>query len=357
MATKNEIRLYGPIGSYPSFSAEEVAQSIPPGAKEATVRINSPGGSLAEGLAIYNYLRDHPATITTIVDGVAASAASIVMLAGDIRQVHTGSVVMVHNPWTSAIGNADELRQTAETLDEFGEAMIGIYTSRTGQSEETIRNLLKNETYMRGSTALKMGFADELYDSPEQAKIAAMASPICDTAKEYIMADKKQKQAEDMVEPVAVVEPIDQPGEVEATDTKDATILALTEEVTAAVANRNSAIELHSKLQSEFDAQATALADITAERDSQAELIASITVERDTAVNALANPQMIDAAMIPAVGAEAEQTDAEIDALEAAAAAKVKTFDTITEQYQAMEPGPERTAFLKANRNAIYNGE
>ena len=171
----NEIRLYGPIGGYFGITAEELISQIPDDAEEITIRIHSPGGSVGEGLAMYNALRDHKARIISIVDGYAASSASFVMLAGDEVRVHKSSMVFVHNPWTYAEGNADELRKTADDLDKHADAILEIYKDRTGMDETELRTMMDGSVFMLGAEAQDNGFATSIIEDAEANNaIAAM---------------------------------------------------------------------------------------------------------------------------------------------------------------------------------------
>lgn len=135
-----------------------------------TVSINSPGGSVFDGLAIYNALRQHPANVTVKVMGVAASAASFIAMAGDKIVMPENTFLMVHNPMGAVFGNADEMREWADTLDKIAASLIGIYVKRTGKSEEEVKALLDAETWMSAKEAVEMGFADEI---EAEMKIAA----------------------------------------------------------------------------------------------------------------------------------------------------------------------------------------
>jgi ATP-dependent Clp endopeptidase proteolytic subunit ClpP len=341
----NEIRIYGPIGNYPAFSAKELAESIPANAKKITVRINSPGGSVADGIAIYNYLRDHPAKVTTIVDGFAASAASLVMLAGDVRQVHSGSVVMVHNPWTAAVGNAGDLRQTATALDEITAAMMEIYSRRTGKNQDELAALFEAETYMRGSTAMAMGFADEMIDAPESTQMAATADflAICRQAQEYKMATKQEK--------------IDIEARVQELETANAEANAA---LAAATENASAIAESFNSVSAELETVKQTLAErdeLLATANSEAAdmraQIAELTAERDNAKNALANPATVDAAMLPA-GAKPGISDAEADRLDEEAKAKAdQEKPSLWDAYNSLESAEQKTAFWKANSKAM----
>jgi ATP-dependent protease ClpP protease subunit len=130
------------------------------GPRPIEVQINSPGGDMFEGLAIYNLLRDHPQPITVKVLGIAASAASIIAMAGDEILIGTASFLMIHNCWVMAMGNRHDLRKVAETLEPFDAACAGLYASRSGQSEADCAAWLDAETYMNGAQAIERGFAD-----------------------------------------------------------------------------------------------------------------------------------------------------------------------------------------------------
>lgn len=125
------------------------------------VRINSGGGSVAEALAIYSQLQDFEGKIITKVDGIAASAASVIFMAGEERIVPNSGLLMIHNAWTYAEGNANELRKMADDLDKITQPSIDIYVEKTGQNEETIKALMDNETWITSKEALELGFATE----------------------------------------------------------------------------------------------------------------------------------------------------------------------------------------------------
>lgn len=137
------------------------------------VEINSPGGSVFDGLAIYNVLRGAAQagkTVTTKCVALAASIASIILMAGTHRQVADNAFVMVHNPWTMAAGNAEELRGTADLLDKIGESLVSTYVARTGLPEDEVRALLSTDTWMSAEEALAKGFVDEIIaGTPVQA--------------------------------------------------------------------------------------------------------------------------------------------------------------------------------------------
>ncbi|CAN7335711.1 Clp protease ClpP [Bosea sp. LjRoot90] len=130
------------------------------GAKDITVRINSPGGDVFEGIAIYNLLRGHQAKVTVEVLGWAASAASIIAMAGDEIRMGLGSFMMVHNSWGVVVGNRHDMRDAADLFDSFDGALVDIYEARTGAKRAAIEKLLDAETFMSASEAVDQGFAD-----------------------------------------------------------------------------------------------------------------------------------------------------------------------------------------------------
>jgi len=135
--------------------------------KDVVVNINSPGGDLFEGLAIYNMLRDHKGAVTVKVLGMAASAASIIAMAGDTVQVARAGFLMIHDTWVVAIGNRIDLRTIADTLEPFDAAMASIYAARTGAEQKAMQKMMDAETWIGGESAVAQGFADELLPADE----------------------------------------------------------------------------------------------------------------------------------------------------------------------------------------------
>ena len=129
---------------------------------ELTVRINSPGGDVSDGLAIYNALSRRTGQTTVEVDGIAASAASLIAMAGDTIRIAENAMLMIHSPWTIAAGNAEELRQTAGVLDKFESGLIDTYAKRTGNDRDTVAGWMAAETWFDAHEAVVHGFADEI---------------------------------------------------------------------------------------------------------------------------------------------------------------------------------------------------
>lgn len=132
------------------------------GDRPVEVQINSPGGDVFEGIAIFNVLREHSQQVTVKIMGMAASAASIIAMAGDTIVMGAASFVMIHNCWVIAVGNRHDLTDTAEWLAAFDQALADLYAARTGQKVADIAKWMDAETYMSGSQAIERGFADDL---------------------------------------------------------------------------------------------------------------------------------------------------------------------------------------------------
>lgn len=177
--TTATISVYDPIGVDP-WTGEGVTvsridaalRSIGAG-KDVIVNINSPGGDMFEALAIYNRLRQHDGQITVRVLGLAASAASIIAMAGDVVQVARAGFFMVHNAWMLAMGNRHDLREVADMLEPFDRTMADVYSARVMQSAtnaekrkaaspDAMLALMDAETWIGGASAVEQGFADEL---------------------------------------------------------------------------------------------------------------------------------------------------------------------------------------------------
>jgi len=141
---------------------------------ELNVRINSPGGNVFEGVAIHNYLRTLKSRVTVIIDGVAASIASVIAMAGDSVQMPQNAMMFIHNPWMFAIGDAQAMRKAADDLDQVRESMASSYLRKLGKrmDREELYGMLDAETWLTADEAVAKGFADEV---AEPVRMAALA--------------------------------------------------------------------------------------------------------------------------------------------------------------------------------------
>lgn len=178
-AGDNVITMFDIIGedwwSGGGITAKKVtAQLRAIGDRPVEVQINSPGGDMFEGLAIYNVLREHPQAVTIKVMGMAASAASVITMAGDTVEIGAASFVMIHNCWVGAVGNRHDMAEVAAFLSPFDQAMADVYAQRTGKTSAECAKWMDDETYMSGSVAIERGFADELL-AADKTKVDAEA--------------------------------------------------------------------------------------------------------------------------------------------------------------------------------------
>ncbi|WP_179957469.1 ClpP-like prohead protease/major capsid protein fusion protein [Exilibacterium tricleocarpae] len=170
ISADGELLLYGAIGDWwDDLDAAGVVRQMEalPG-DELVVRIHSGGGLIMEGLAIYNRLKQSPKSVTVHIDGIAASMASVIAMAGDRVIMPDNALMMVHKPWLCACGDAEELRHEADALDLMETSILMIYQQKTGLDEKNLADMLADETWFNGAEALEMGFADEVVE-PIQA--------------------------------------------------------------------------------------------------------------------------------------------------------------------------------------------
>lgn len=130
--------------------------------KDITVWIDSYGGDVFAAAGIYNALKEHDGKVITVVDGKAMSAASVIAMAGEEIQMSPVGIMMIHNPWSSAQGDAREMRHAADVLDEVKETIVNAYQLKTGKSRKKISEMMDNESFMSAKAALKEGFADKI---------------------------------------------------------------------------------------------------------------------------------------------------------------------------------------------------
>lgn len=163
------INIYGDITSWAweergEMSAVNLSRQLEAlgDVNEIHVFINSYGGEVAEGLAIYNALKRHKAKVTTYCDGFACSIASVIFMAGDERVMGESSLLMIHNAWTWASGNAEELRKQADDLEKITQASVEAYKAHSSLTEKEIKRLMDNETWILPEEALSYGFATNI---------------------------------------------------------------------------------------------------------------------------------------------------------------------------------------------------
>lgn len=168
------LNIFGEITMYPFFENDVTLANLSKqlealgDVSEIDVYINSPGGDVFEGVAIYNALKNHKAKVRTYCESLAASIASVIFMAGDERIMPEASMLMIHNAWGERVGNAKELRKYADDLDKITQLSVGVYSANSTLSEDEIQSMLDEEKWLFPDEALEYGFATAI-DKSEKA--------------------------------------------------------------------------------------------------------------------------------------------------------------------------------------------
>lgn len=174
----HEILIYGVIGETlfgDGTTARQVAEQLAEidSSDDIRVRINSPGGLAHEGIAIYNLLAERAERVTVDIDALAASAATVIAMAGSTIRMATNAQFMIHKPFTFVYSHADDMRKMADVLDQIEGSLIATYRTRTTASEDELREMMAEETYLTAAEAKGLGFVDEITgrgSDPEKAR-------------------------------------------------------------------------------------------------------------------------------------------------------------------------------------------
>lgn len=203
MASK--IYLYGTVGydidaSYVRMALDEASDG------DLELRINSGGGDVFEGQAIYSLLESWKTTtgnrVIVYIDGIAASVASVIAMAGSEIQMSSNALMMIHNPWTpAAVGGADDLRDLANVLDKIRETIVTVYETRSGIDRDAIGLMMDEETWFTAAEAVNFGFADQIVNASEET-VASIKAFNYINAPDWVHAVEPIEK--DAAEPVAV---------------------------------------------------------------------------------------------------------------------------------------------------------
>lgn len=191
-----ELYIYQDIGD--GWFGGITAQSFADAVKELgpvdtlDIYVNSPGGSVFDGVAIYNQLKRMKAKKTVHIDGIAASIASIICMAGDVIKCAPNAMMMIHDPWGMCVGTADDMRANASTLDQIRDTLLDTYVSRTKGDKATISKMMADETWLKAEDAKAQGFVDEIEEETMEpadmafallAKFKNTPAPLADKAR------------------------------------------------------------------------------------------------------------------------------------------------------------------------------
>lgn len=207
-----ELYIYGTISNYRWFESDVTAYDL---AKELSeqkgkkllVRINSKGGDVANGLAIYNLLRSHDGQVTTLCDGFACSAASVIFMAGSIRKMPRTSLLMIHNAWTYTSGDSNDLRKRADELEKITQPSVEIYKGASNLSEDEIKKMMDDETWINADEALSYGFVTEIVE--ETANQSADDKMFFRFVNKFKQLEKENSRLNDKIKELEVPEQID----------------------------------------------------------------------------------------------------------------------------------------------------
>jgi ATP-dependent Clp endopeptidase proteolytic subunit ClpP len=234
-----EIVIYDEIGAFgiPAKAFLDELKALGPVA-ELTVRINSPGGSVFDGVAIYNALKRHQARITVWIDGIAASIASMIAMAGDEVVMPENAMLVLHDPSGLVAGTASDMRAMADALDKMAAAMIAAYRDKSGAGDEEIAALMAAETWLSGEEAVELGLADRIEQPVKMAahfdlssfrnlppQLAAILTSSIPKEDEMSDPQKTRPRKPDVVEATAAVAAATEPS---------------TEQITAAESDRSA---------------------------------------------------------------------------------------------------------------------
>ena len=180
-ADETDIYLYDEIGLWGVTAGEFVRELQAVATPIINLRVNSPGGDVFDGIAIHTALVEHPATVNVTVDGLAASAASFLVQAGDHISMSRSATMMIHEPYGMALGDAATMAKMCESLDLMGDTIAGIYADRAGGTADDWRTLMRAETWYKAQEAVDAGLADAI--APGKPKAAAMAGRVFNLAR------------------------------------------------------------------------------------------------------------------------------------------------------------------------------
>lgn len=342
-----EVSIYDEIGfggvSAKTFLAEIKSYS----GQHIHLRINSVGGSVTEGAAIYNALRRHKGGLTVHIDALAASMASVISMAGDPVYIADNAMVMIHNPWSMTMGDADDLRKEADVLDKLKATLVNAYVRKTGRERGEIEAMMDDETWLDATEAVALGFADGIEEgvdaaasiTPEQAR-ARFDNFSNSMARKKAAQPKAEEAAPEVVETVASVTDSPAVEEVAVDTTSENMNAELQAKVDALQAELNAKVEADTVRAQADEVTAKEIETLKAE------------VERLTAESASKDEQINDLlAASKSAGDQAAAIVASVG-LEPVAPVPAEPELTAAQKFAALD-GDEATTFFRANKAAI----
>jgi len=205
-----EILIYDEIGYWGVTASDFVKELNGLKAKTITLRVNSPGGDVFDGVAIYNALKRHPASVHAVVDGLAASSASFITQAADTVLMATGSTMMIHEPHGMTMGDAADHAKMSEVLDQMGDNIASFYAGRAGGDEPLWRSRMKVESWYRAQEAVDIGLADGLVGNKTENRVGifnlSKFSNVPDWVPQAVAPPIEEPEPEPIPEPSPITE-------------------------------------------------------------------------------------------------------------------------------------------------------
>lgn len=340
-ASMTDIFIYGDIGQpqrdKPRVSAAGFLAQLAkiPATEKLNVRIHSNGGSVSEATAIFNAIKGHPGGADTQIDGIAASAAAYIAMAGQTIRMAGNAMLMIHNASGVAEGNADEMRRMASVVDQFNSTIVPAFASRTGLGAEKIGELMKSDHYMTASQAKAFGFVDEITGDLKLAASLALnldGSPVDNSRAD--MSDAATISAEDK------------------------TFIQNLREFFTGKSAADPVAQLQVELsvaRGEVTSARNALLDVTSARDAALGEVTALKAQLEEVKAQVLTPEALETkvstevlARLAAAGVDPVKRDP--------AAAKAQAGGTLAEQCAAITDKAEQDKFYAAHRDAILAG-
>lgn len=304
-----EILIYDVIGAFGSDAKSVITQLDEAKGEDVLIRINSVGGDVFEGMAIYNALLKHEGKVSVEIEGLAASMASIIMLAGDKVSASENSLIMLHNPSAGMQGESKDLKKRADLLDKMKTQMVSIYSGKTEMSEKDVINMMDEETWFTSSEALAVGLIDNVTDA---IKIAATfeLGIISNNIPDWVNESYNQKEEKEMEKVIAMLSELKDSikGFVDTKSNGVSEIKILDDENISA-----QIVEFSEKI-SELESISEELIEVKGHFSTMEETIATLTDEKqvlETEINKTnATPSEVENTQDPVIVVKDEKSDA-----------------------------------------------
>ena len=347
------VTLYDEIGAFGAGSKEFLADLGKLSGQHIHLRINSPGGSVVEGTAIYNALRRHEGGLTVHIDALAASMASVIAMAGSPVFMADNALLMIHNPWTVSMGESKDLRKEADLLDKLKVNLRNAYVRKTGINAEEIGAMMDAETWLDAVEAVALGFADAIEEGVAAAATAtpemlrarfdkfAKASSSMNTPEVITYSAEVAEEAAEIIEATVVsesapAEPIvETTNEAEVVETE--TVEAPAPEVTEVPAEPQAKLAAADQILAKYNA-------VIAERDAARAEVVAYKAKLDFVNSELATERESLDRLERSLGLSAAREIPEV--------LQTQNAENILEQWRNAT-GAEKTRIFRANRKAL----